>query len=37
MFAEALARHRSTYAIAKALDVSQPTVVRKLKQYRLKS
>lgn len=37
IFADALARHRSTYAIAKALDVSQPTVVRKLKQYRLKS
>ena len=26
----------STYAIARALDVSQPTVVRKLRQYGLR-
>jgi PAS domain S-box-containing protein len=36
VFQQALTRYRSTYAIAKALDVSQPTVVRKLKQYGLR-
>jgi PAS domain S-box-containing protein len=35
LLADALARYKTTYAIARALDISQPTVVRKLKQYGL--
>lgn len=35
IYAEALRRHKTTYAIAAHLQVSQPTVVRKLRRYGL--
>ncbi len=35
LLADALERYKSTYAIARALGISQPTVVRKLKRYGL--
>lgn len=35
LLADALAQWKTTYAIAHALDISQPTVVRKLKRYGL--
>ncbi len=35
LYAQALERYKTTYAVAKNLQVSQPTVVRKLKQYGL--
>jgi DNA-binding NtrC family response regulator len=35
LLADALARYKTTYAIARALDISQPTVVRKRKRYGL--
>lgn len=37
ILARALADHKSTRAMAKALDVSQPTIVRKLHKYGLSS
>jgi PAS domain S-box-containing protein len=35
LLADALTRWKTTYAISRALDISQPTVVRKLKRYGL--
>ncbi|NLG32480.1 MAG: hypothetical protein GX550_03075, partial [Syntrophomonadaceae bacterium] len=35
LYLKAYQRHNNTYKIAEALGVSQPTVVRKLKKYRM--